>query len=124
MIDRLIRALVREEAAAPEPVPDGVAVRRSRWIPELGGLLSRMGRPAAAVTLGRTIIVHPAATLSARLLRHELAHVRQWERDPVGFPFRYLWNHLKFGYHDNPYEIEARSAERPDTTGRRPWAAP
>lgn len=111
MIDLLIRALARDPVDPPEPVPPGVAVRRVRWIPRLGGLLAGLGRPAAAVTLGRTIVVHPETELTRRLLRHELAHVRQWQRDPVGFPFRYVWNHLRYGYRDNPYEVEARGEE-------------
>ncbi|HEX7050593.1 MAG TPA: DUF4157 domain-containing protein [Longimicrobiales bacterium] len=111
MIDPLIRALARERVEPPHDVPPGVSIRRGRWIPALGGRLSGMGRPAAAVTLGRTIIVHPTAALTPRLLRHELAHVRQWERHPLGFPLRYAWNHLRYGYRANPYEIEARAAE-------------
>src|SRR5690606_41430626 len=72
--------------------------------------------------LGRTIIVHPDAVLTPRLLRHELMHVRQWQRDRLGFPFRYAWYHLRYGYGGNPYEIEARRAEqdeRPRTRSRR-----
>lgn len=111
MIDALIRAFVREPVESPEPLPDGVALRRGRFIPWLGGKLSRMGRPAAAVALGRTIVVHPDVEPSPRLLRHELAHVRQWQREPFVFPFRYAWRHLRHGYRDNPYEIEARNAE-------------
>lgn len=97
-------------------VPPDVAVRTSRWIPALGGRLAGMRKPAAAVTLGRTIIVHPDARLSDRLLRHELAHVEQWRRAPLTFPVRYLWRHLRHGYRDNPYEVEARAAEQfPDS---------
>jgi hypothetical protein len=92
-------------------VPSGVTIRAGRWIPALGGRLSGMGRPAAAVTLGRTIVVHPDAPLTRRLLRHELAHVRQWQRWPVTFPLRYVWQHLQYGYRDNPFEVEARAAE-------------
>jgi hypothetical protein len=111
MVDRIVRSLVRRELPAPRPLPDGVALRSGRWIPALGGLLSGMGRAAAAVTLGRTIVVHPDVELSDRLLRHELAHVRQWQRRPLTFPVRYAWCHLRFGYRDNPYEAEARRAE-------------
>ncbi|MFS8638664.1 MAG: DUF4157 domain-containing protein [Gemmatimonadota bacterium] len=114
MIDWLVRALARQPVVPPEPLPPGVAVRRGSWIPRIGGLLARMGRPAAAVTLGRTIIVHPDAVLTPRLLRHELMHVRQWQRDRLGFPFRYAWYHLRYGYGGNPYEIEARRAEQDD----------
>jgi hypothetical protein len=79
-------------------------------IPWLGGVLSRMKGSAAAVTLGRTIIVHPDVTLTPSLLAHELAHVRQWEKDPL-FPVRYSLATLRMGYRNNPYEVEARDAE-------------
>lgn len=93
-------------------VPEGVELRLGRWVPALGGRLSGMGRAAAAVTLGRTIVVHPDAALSGRLIRHELEHVRQWRRHPLTFPVRYALCHLRYGYHDNPYERAARDAER------------
>lgn len=108
MIGRLLGARV----APPTALPDDVVVRHGRWVPLLGGWLTRSRHPAAAVTLGRTIIVHPAARLTERLVRHELAHVRQWQERPLTFPLRYAWRHLRHGYRDNPYEVEARAAER------------
>lgn len=95
----------------PHGVPDDVTVREGRWIPTVGGWLARARGPAAAVTLGRTIIVHPGVQLSQPLLRHELAHVRQWAEQPLTFPLRYAWQHMRHGYRDNPYEVEARAAE-------------
>ena len=94
------------------PLPADVELREGRWVPALGGRLSGMGRAAAAVTLGRTIVVHPDAGLDPRLIRHELEHVRQWRRQPITFPLRYALCHLRYGYHDNPYERAARDAER------------
>lgn len=111
MMNALIRALVRREVRPPGPIPADVCLRRGRVVPVLGGLLAGMRRPAAAVTLGRTIIVHPSVTPSARLLRHELEHVRQWRRNPIAFPLRYTWNHLRYGYEANPFEVQARQAE-------------
>lgn len=111
LIDRVLRALTDGDVEGPEPVPEGVSLRRSRWIPAVGGRLSGMGRHAAAVTLGRTIVVHPGVRLTTRLLRHELAHVRQWEANPFSFPMRYILAHVRHGYTDNPYEREARAAE-------------
>lgn len=118
MIDRLVRTFARREVMPPIRVPPRVSVRRSRLVAALGGRLAGMGRHAAAVTLGRTIVMHPDATPTARLVRHELAHVRQWERHPVTFPLRYIWNHLRFGYRANPYEVEAREAESPHLGGQ------
>lgn len=111
MISRLLRLVHRQEVDLPESAPDGVAVVRGSWIPRLGGLLSGMHGPAAAVTIGSTIIVHPRVQLSPRLLRHELAHVAQWRQQPFTFPLRYTLNHLRYGYTNNPFEVEARSAE-------------
>jgi hypothetical protein len=96
-------------------LPRGVTVRVGRWVPALGGWLSGHGRPAAAVTLGRTIVKHPDVPLTDRLLRHELAHVEQWRRHPLTFPLRYTWQHLRHGYRANPYEVEARAAERTES---------
>lgn len=92
-------------------VPERVIFREGRLVPAIGGVLGRMKGPAAAVTLRRTIVVHPGAELSRRLLVHELAHVRQWEEDRL-FPFRYALESLRRGYRDNRYELEAREAER------------
>jgi hypothetical protein len=98
-------------------VPDDVTVVRNAWIPLLGGRLAGMPGPASAVTLGRTIVLHPDATASPGLLRHELEHVRPWADAPLSFPFRYAWLHLKHGYRDNPYEVEARDAEAARSPG-------
>lgn len=99
----------------PAELPADVTVRAGRWVPVLGGLLTGTAGPAAAVTLGRTIVVHPAARLSERLIRHELAHVEQWRRQPLTFVVRYAWLHLRHGYRDNPFEVEARAAEHIDS---------
>jgi hypothetical protein len=114
MIAWLLKAASSALPEMDEPVPDGVAVRAARWLPVIAGKLSGMRAPAAAVTLGSTIIVHPRVRLTGRLLRHELAHVRQWQRYPITFPARYVLNHFRYGYEANPYEVEARAAE---TTG-------
>jgi hypothetical protein len=107
MLGRLLGSVVDH----PADLPPRVVVRAGRLVPAIGGRLSGHGRAAAAVTLGRTIIVHPDIRLTDRLLRHELAHVRQWQRAPVTFPLRYVWQHIRHGYRDNPYEVEARAAE-------------
>lgn len=99
---------------SPVPLPPGVTLRHSRLVPRLAGWLAGMRGPAAAVTLGRTILVNPSIRTSARLISHELAHVRQWERHPHVFPFHYIASHIRHGYGHNPYEAEARAAE----TGR------
>lgn len=112
LLDRLLDLVVGAELAPDEapPLPEGVTVRRGRWIPRLGGLLGRMNGPAAAVTLRRTIVVHPSVRMTQQLLAHEMAHVRQWAEDPL-FPLRYTAESLRRGYVQNRYEREAREAE-------------
>lgn len=122
---RLVSAAARglgRETVSPEgmPLPPGVRVLRSRMVARLGGLFAGMGGPAAGVTLGRTILLHPDVRPTVRLLRHELAHVSQWERYPVTFPFRYIGAHIRHGYGRNPFEVEARAAENgPGQNGAR-----
>jgi hypothetical protein len=94
----------------PDALPDGVVFRTGRLIPWLGGLFAGMKGPAAAVTLGRTIVINPRARLTPALLAHELTHVRQWEADML-FPIRYSLASLRHGYRQNPYEVEAREVE-------------
>ncbi len=115
IVDAVIRALAPRDAVdagrVAGPLPSGVAVRAASWLPALGGALAGMGGPAAAVTLGRTIVVHPDVPVTRRLLTHELTHVRQWQAHPFSFPVRYAWEFLRHGYEANPYEVEARAAE-------------
>lgn len=87
-----------------------------------GGLPVRIGgwalgvQSAAAITLRRTIFLSRAAPLSPSLLLHELRHVHQFLGERT-FPFRYLWQSLRYGYTRNAYEVDARrySALRADT---------
>jgi hypothetical protein len=97
-------------ALPPDSVPAGVVLREGRLVPWIGGVLGRMGGPAAAVTLRRTIIVSPAYPITPALIAHELTHVRQWRDDRL-FPVRYALASLRHGYDANPYEVEAREVE-------------
>lgn len=111
-MERLLTVLLGARIPPPEGIPQdtiprGVVFRRGGFIPRIGGILGRMSGPAAAVTLGRTIVVCPGVRLSPSLLAHELTHVRQWREDPW-FPVRYCLKTLRHGYFNNPYEVEAR----------------
>jgi len=111
----MIRALLDAVFGRTVPIadiPDGVSVRSVAWIPAVAGRLLGLDGPAGAVTLGPVILVHPATRLTPRLLRHELAHVRQWRHRPATFPVAYVWHHFRHGYRDNPFEMEARAAEQ------------
>jgi hypothetical protein len=111
----MLGRLFGQKIEPPIGIPAGVVIRAGSWIPRLGGWLSGHDQPAIAVTLGSTIIVHPTAQLTRRLLQHELAHVRQWRQRPFTFPLRYVLQHVRHGYRNNPFEVEAREAERTQT---------
>jgi hypothetical protein len=116
---RLLDGVLGPPLEGPAPLPEGVRVRRGRWIPAVAGILGRMGGPASAVTLRRSIVVYPGHEANQKLLAHELVHVRQWRQDPW-FPVKYAIGSIRHGYWMNPYEVEARAeADRlfpPDTT--------
>jgi hypothetical protein len=117
MIRFLLRPIAGVPVAPPLPLPPGVEIRQGRWIARVGGWFTGARGPAAAVTVGDTIVVHPDAPLTERLLRHELEHVRQWRAAPLTFPVRYVWQHLRRGYRDNPFEVAARAAEQEPQRG-------
>lgn len=76
-----------------------------------------MRSPNCALVLGRTIHLHGAnitdLTANKAWMNHELAHVGQYQRYGF-FPFiiRYIWYSIRLGYRQNPFEIEARAAEK------------
>jgi hypothetical protein len=111
VIDGLLGPLLGARMGDGPKVPAGVVLRRGRWLTAVGGWCAGMRGRAAAVTIGRTIVVHPDVVLDRRLIDHELEHVRQWREHPVTFPARYILNHFRYGYRNNPYEVEARRAE-------------
>jgi hypothetical protein len=43
------------------------------------------------------------------LIEHEKVHIDQQQRGwLIGFYVKYLYYNIKYGYWDNPYEVEAR----------------
>lgn len=71
-------------------------------------------RGFAAATLGH-VIVAAADQPTARLLHHELVHVRQAERWGPLFAPLYLAALLRYGYRRNPFERAAYDASRSPT---------
>lgn len=59
------------------------------------------------------IYILPEYLHSQRLIRHEQAHWRQWQRmGTVRYYATYVWQVLRYGYRNAPMEIEARAAEQ------------
>lgn len=82
------------------------------WLRRPGKLLLREW---LAITIGRDVMAW--RQLSARELRHELAHVEQWRRHGWTLPPRYAaasflaWRSGQGWYRGNRFEVEARAAE-------------
>ena len=85
------------------------------WLRRIGGVVLPNW---LAITIGRDVFAWRA--LEPSELRHELRHVRQWQRYGAGFAVRYLAasvSSLLSGggwYRGNRFEIEAREAEKAD----------
>ncbi len=112
-----IAALIAELVGDPIALPEHLATR----FPELnephyrrGGLPLRIGgwmlgqSTVAGITLGSTIFLAPTTRLEPELLLHEFRHVQQFSERRT-FPFRYIWESLRRGYHANRYEADART---------------
>lgn len=60
-------------------------------------------------SIWHTIYVRPEQINNQRLIKHEQAHAMQIQRDGYLWqPIKYTWYLIRYGYEDNPYEIEAR----------------
>ena len=77
----------------------------------IGWVLKRTGFHGVALAPWGIYIL-PAAMHSQRLIRHEQAHWRQWQRmGTVRYYATYLWQIVRYGYENAPMEVEARAAE-------------
>jgi hypothetical protein len=73
----------------------------------LGGWLMG-GRDVAGLALWNTVwLAGREAVDDLPLLLHEIRHVQQFAVVPF-FPWRYLWQSLRHGYHRNRFEVDAR----------------
>ena len=82
--------------------------------PVLTWIFDRIG-VAGLTTPWRTVYLHPDhwdIIENIWLWRHEHCHIDQINRDgPWLWSFRVVWYCLRYGYHNSPYEVEARAAE-------------
>ncbi len=72
---------------------------------------------SVAMVIGNTIHLHNVSRKifleDERWVRHEMAHIDQYRRyGPVRFLLLYTWYSIKYGYRNNPFEIEAREKEK------------
>ena len=112
IVDRIRAALIGEpelltrEVLGRYPELRHLRLRRGGLPPRVGGWA--LGRATvAAITLRRWVFLAPRVPANPSLLLHELRHWQQFESTPL-FPIRYLWASVRHGYHDNPFETDAR----------------
>jgi hypothetical protein len=70
-----------------------------------------------AMVIGNTIHLHNVSRKifleDERWVKHEMAHIDQYRRyGLVRFLLLYTWYSIKYGYRNNPFEIEAREKEK------------
>ena len=58
-----------------------------------------------------TIYIMPGYENDTGLIKHETKHIEQIDRDGrIKFLIKYIYWLIKYGYTNNPYEVEARIA--------------
>lgn len=77
---------------------------------------AKLKTSSVAIVFGNTIHLYNVTEKdflqNQRWLKHELCHVRQYQQQGlVLFLIKYLWLSIIKGYHNNPFEAEARAAE-------------
>lgn len=97
---------IRLVVAPTLPLPDDATLR------EMALSTGLLGPEFCGLTLGHAIFI-VEGHLSRSLLSHECRHVHQYENaGAIGeFLKQYLSQIARFGYHNAPYEIDARHSE-------------
>ena len=118
--DELVRLSARTVVEPPITLPPGVEIREA---PRLVKIIGAPVGGAAAVTVGRTILVPPVALRRSghsprfsrdtlfvspagwrRIILHEREHVLQRDRYGRWYLPLYVWWFARFGYNDHPME--------------------
>jgi hypothetical protein len=70
-------------------------------------------------TLWRVVHIMPGYLSDNELIEHELAQCRQMEHDGrIVFLVKYSWWFLRYGYEQNPYEVQARKEAKEAVRGK------
>jgi hypothetical protein len=91
-----------------------VYIQENSWIAAIAA--RNLRSTTCALVIRNTVYLHGMTRhefiQTPSLLRHEVEHIRQWQRE--GFFFflaKYLWYSFRVGYYNNPFEVEARDSE-------------
>lgn len=90
------------------PMPDDPQLKQAALATGL------LGPNMVGLTLGHAVFVCPGYGQDVRLLSHEFRHVHQYEQagSIAAFLPTYLQQIVTVGYHNAPFEIDARAHER------------
>ena len=77
------------------------------------GRIGLMPQAADGMTLGYAVLIKRGAENDTQLLRHELRHVAQYEREGGIRPFlaKHIPDLMRHGYRESPFERDARAHE-------------
>jgi hypothetical protein len=92
-----------------------VRIKERSWLAFLASRKLKANK--VAIVWGRTIHLHNTTReeflSNPRWVKHERAHIDQYRRyGTLRFLFLYLWYSIRFGYYNNPLEVEARAKEK------------
>lgn len=90
-------------------------IKEQSWLAFLAAKKLRANK--VALVWGRTIHLHNTTAKeflqNQRWVRHEQVHLEQFQRyGMLRFLLLYTWYSIRFGYYNNPLEIEARAKEK------------
>ena len=75
-------------------------------------LLLNLFKFDAWASVWKTIYIRKEHYHNERLIAHEMCHIGQIKADGWYWqPIKYLYYTVRYGYKNNPYEVEARKAE-------------
>jgi len=90
-----------------------VRVKEQSFVARLAA--GKVGAKSVAIGFGETIFLYGASKQellnNKQWLCHEIMHVLQYKREGfIRFLIKYVWLSLRFGYQNNPLELEAQQA--------------
>lgn len=89
-------------------------IKENSWVAKLAA--KKLQSKNVAIVIGKTIHLYHVSKESflkdEKWVKHEMCHVNQFKKYGfITFIFKYLWESMKVGYHENKFEAEARDAE-------------
>ncbi|MEO6893593.1 MAG: DUF4157 domain-containing protein [Ginsengibacter sp.] len=89
-------------------------IKENSWIAKIAA--GKLKSDNVAIVIGKTIHLYHVSgedfLKNEKWLKHEMCHLQQFKKYGFfNFIFKYLWESVKVGYHQNKFEAEARDAE-------------